>query len=125
MDWQEIGLWIAGILSSALVAAVGKWLGIKSDEATTAKIRWALEQGVAYAFERYSHRNVSGAEKKAEALALAQSIEPKAMRKLDDEQKSKLVDATYARMRASLPHSSVHVAHGDSLDSQIERTSRS
>lgn len=97
MDWMHI---LAGILSSVIVAVLGKLLDIKLDESQRKKLDWAVEKGVAAASRLWQQ---PGEERHAEALKTAESLAPKAMAKLSDEQKKVVVDATYARMRSSLP----------------------
>ncbi len=121
MDWDQIRTWAIGLAVSAFAAVVGKWFGVKIEGENRSKLTWALEQGVALAAERLRAARNAGEEKKKIAIETAQSLAPGPMRKLKDDQKSALVDATYARMRASLPHGSTFVTHGDALDHQTER----
>lgn len=116
MDWQQIQTYVIGAVVTAVLATFGKWFGdLKAKEETRKALTWAMEQAVAYAAEKWKDASKAGATKKAEALALAESLAPKAMKKLDAAQKSALVDATYARLRSSLPHPSVFSAHGDDI----------
>lgn len=107
MNWLEIQTYLIGVaatfLTGVITTAMAKWVGIKKTEETRAAVTWALEQGVAYAALRL--KNAAGPQKKDAALSVAASIAPKAIGKLDEGQKSALVEATYARMKPSLPGS--------------------
>jgi hypothetical protein len=103
-----------------VVYVLGRFLGIKDDEATRAKATWAIEQGVAFAAEKFRNIPVDGKTKKEVAIQTAQSIAPAAMKTLDPAQKSFLTDATYARLRPSLPGHTTFVTHGDALEHQSE-----
>ncbi len=115
MTWEEIRTALVGLAAAAIATAVGKFFGIKIEGERRSQLTWAIEQGVAYAAELYRDRKATGAEKKAEAIATAKSLAPKAMKKASDETVSKLVDATVAKLRASLPHDSVYQALGDDI----------
>ena len=106
---------------TALFGVLCRWLGIKLDESRTAKATWAIEQGVAYAAERFRNVNVTGQAKKAVAIQAAESLAPKALSKLDAEQKSLVVDATYAKLRSSLPSVTTWETPGVTLENQAER----
>jgi hypothetical protein len=98
VDWMHI---IAGILSSVVVAVLGKLLDIKLDESQRKKLDWAIEKGVSAAAAQLWKQ--PGEERHAAAIKTAESLAPAAMKKLTEEQKRVVVDATYARMRSSLP----------------------
>jgi len=102
MSWEQIQTTLVGLAVSAIVGIIGKWFGVKVTSEQRSQAQWAIEQGVAYAALKL--KNAQGLAKKAEALSVAQSLAPKALAKLDDDQKSTLIDSTYARMKASLPH---------------------
>ncbi len=108
MSWQEIQTTLVGIAVSAIVGIVGKWFGVKVSAEQRAQAQWAVEQGVAYAAQKLRDARHSGDVKKGEAISAAQSLAPKAMGKLTMGQTELLVDATYARMKASLPHASTY-----------------
>lgn len=97
MDWTHI---IAGILSSFIVAVLGKLLDLQVSKEQREKLDWAVAKGVALAAERL--RSATGDEKQQAAIREAESLAPKEMKKLSSEQKAAVVDATYARMRPSL-----------------------
>ena len=120
MNWDQIIQSAAVAVLTALVGVVARWLGIKMDESRTQKATWAIEQGVAYAAEKFRNMDVTGVAKKQIAIQAAESLAPKAMSKLDSEQKSLVVDATYAKMRSSLPQPSAFVLRGEALDQQAE-----
>lgn len=115
MTWQEIQTWLIGVaataITSVITTAAAKWFGIKKTEETRAAVTWALEQGVAYAALRL--KNAAGPQKKEAALSVALSIAPKAIKKLGEEQKSVLVEATYARLKPSLPGSAFSMKGDD------------
>ena len=97
MDWTQI---IAGILSSFIVAVLGKLLDVQVSKEQREKLDWAVSKGVALAAERLGA--ATGSEKQQAAIREAASLAPKEMRKLSDAQKAAVVDATYARLRPSL-----------------------
>jgi hypothetical protein len=113
---------IAGIVSALIVFALGKILGVQLDKDQRAKLDWAIKQGVSAAAERIAPGSGSGAEKKKLAIETAESLAPKAMAKLDDEQKSVLVDATYAQLRPALHHpwNTTFVHHGEGLAQPVD-----
>ncbi len=111
MTLDEVRAWASGIAASAIVGLVGKWFGIKRAEETRSAVTWALEQGVAYAALRL--KNAAGAQKRDAALNVATSIAPKAIGKLREDQKSALVEATYARLKPSLPGSTFSMKGDD------------
>ncbi len=113
MGWEEIRTALVGLAVAIVTGLVGKFFGVKIEGERRNQLAWAIEQGVAYAYERYRGKAASGADKKELAVQMAKSLAPKALEKAGDEQVSKLIDATYAKMRASLPHSSLHYAAGD------------
>jgi hypothetical protein len=110
MSWEQIQTTLVGLAVSAIVGIIGKWFGVKVTTEQRSQAQWAIEQGVAYAALKL--KNAQGLAKKAEALSVAQSLAPKALSKLDDEQKSILIDSTYAKMKASLPHKSTYSVQG-------------
>ncbi len=116
MDWQHI---IVGILSSAIVGVLGKFLKITLDEAQRKALDWALEKGVSAASERL--RGAPGEVKQELAIRTAESLAPGPMKKLSDEQKAVAVDATYARMRPLLPHASDFSLSQDEVPHPLER----
>lgn len=116
IDWIHI---IATVVSGIVVAVAGKWLNIKVDESQRAKLDWAIKQGVSAAAERVKPGFGLGAEKKDMAIRVAESLAPKAMAKLDDSQKSVLVDATVARMRPTLMNTTF-VHHGEGLAQPVD-----
>ena len=115
MTWPEIQTALIGVAVSAIVGLLGKWLGIKRAEETRSAVTWAIEQGVAYAAQKLKDARVPGAEKAREALKVAESLAPKAMSRLNAQEKVVLVDSTYAKLKASLPHASVHTNAGDDI----------
>ncbi len=102
MDWTEIQATLVSLLVAGIAWLVNRFVGAKMNDETRKAATWALEQGVAYAAHKL--QGVTGAQKHEKALKVAESLAPKAMAKLDDTQKLMLVDSTYARMKASLPH---------------------
>jgi hypothetical protein len=98
VDWTHI---IAGILSSFIVAVLGKLLDLQMSKEQREKLDWAVAKGVSLAAERM--RGATGGEKQLAAIQQAEALAPKEMRKLSHEQKTAVVDATYARLRPSLP----------------------
>lgn len=115
MDWNQVAQTLIGALVGFIAWALQRWLNIKMSEETRRAASWAMEQGVAYAAEKWKDANKAGEVKKRDALAVAQSLAPKALGKLDDEQKSALVDATYAKLRGSLPHATTYSFTGGQL----------
>jgi hypothetical protein len=116
MDWGQLQAGIASGLVAWALWLLKRWLGVKDSEETRRAVTWAVEQAVTYIAQKYRNAPaVSGELKKTEAIALAESLAPKKMAKLDDGQKPVLVDATYARLRPSLPHPSTHSTHGDDI----------
>src|ERR1044072_545253 len=115
MDWNQIAQTCIGARVGLSAWTVQRWFGLKMNEETRKAATWAMEQGVAYAAEKWKDANKAGEVKKRDALATAQSLAPKAMSKLDDAQKSALIDATYAKLRRSLPHASTYSFSGDEL----------
>ncbi len=112
MNWDPIIQGIAGLVATAVVTALGKWLSVKLDESQRQKLTWAIEQGVAYAALKLGKAHVTGAEKQQAAIETARSLAPSALKKVDDEKLPVLVDAAYARMKASLPEPSFHLDRG-------------
>ncbi len=108
MDWPQIQTSLVGALVGVVVWALKRWLGVKDTQETRAAVTWAFEQGVALAAEKWKDASRAGQVKKETAIKVAESLAPKATAKLTDEQKSVLVDATYAKMKASLPHASTY-----------------
>jgi hypothetical protein len=104
VTWEQIQTTLVGLAVSAIVAILGKWLGIKRAEETRSAVTWAIEQGVAYAAQKLKDARVTGDDKHREALKVAESLAPKAMSRLNAQEKVVLVDSTYAKMKASLPH---------------------
>lgn len=121
MDWSHITTTCIGLAVSAIAWGVQRWIGIKMSAERRAQLQWALEQGVAAAAVRFV--SGQGGEKKELALRTAESLAPKAMKELDAAQKSIVVDATYAKMKASLPNTTF-VHHGDALEHQTESLMR-
>ena len=100
----ELQTAIIGVATAFVVRLLTKWLGLKRAEETRSAVTWALEQAVALvALKIQGAHGADGAQKKAEALRVAESLAPKEMKRLDDDTKSVLVDATYARLKTSLP----------------------
>lgn len=116
MTLTEIIIAVVGTVVSGLVTAV---LKVRLNDDQRKQLDWAIEKSVAFISEKYKDRIVPGALKKEEAIKVAASLAPAAMKKLDSEQRSVVVDATYARMRAHLP-TTAWVSHGDALDHQTE-----
>lgn len=122
MDWTQITTTCIGLLVSGIAWLLNRWVGVKMSAERREQMQWALEQGVAAAAVRFKQGQGNGETKKQLALRTAESLAPAAMGKLDDAQKSVVVDATYARMKASLPTSTTFVLHGDALEHQTEET---
>lgn len=101
MNWEQIQTTLIGIAVSAILAAVGKWWNVKVSADQRTQLQWALEQAVAYVALKL--KNAPGEQKKKEALSLAHSLAPKALKGLDPGKQSLLVDSTYARLKTSLP----------------------
>jgi hypothetical protein len=120
MDWTQIIHTVAAGAVTVLSGLVARWLNVKVSEDQRAKATWAIEQGVAYAAERFRNVNVTGVAKKQVAIEAAESLAPRALKKLDANQKSMVVDATYAKMRASLPDNTTYIARGSMLEHQVE-----
>jgi hypothetical protein len=117
MDWSQIVTSFAGLAVSAIAWALQKYLSVKMTEEHRKQAAWAIEQGVAAAAERLRNSPHAGAQKKDLAIKTAETLAPQAMKRLDAAQKSAVADATYARLRPSLPHA----LHGDLLEHQTER----
>ena len=116
MDWAQIQAGIASALVGWALWLLRRWLGVKDSEETRRAVTWAVEQAVTYIAQKYRNTpSVSGELKKNEAIALAESLAPKKMKKLEDDPKAVLVDATYARLRPSLPHPTTHSTDGDDI----------
>lgn len=115
MDWAGIQTTLITLAASAIVTILGKWLGLKRAEEARSAVTWALEQGVALAAAKYKDARHAGEVKKGEAITVAQSLAPKAMQRLKPEQTDALVEATYARLRPSLPHASTHRTHAEDI----------
>ncbi len=106
MDWTQVQTALVSILVGVIAWAVNRFLGVKMNDETRKAATWAVEQGVLYAALKMS--GTSGNQKHEQALKVADSLAPKAMKKLDSMQKATLVDSTYAKMKASLPHASTY-----------------
>lgn len=119
MTWEDLQRTLLGIAASAIVVAAGRWFGVKVDESQRNKLMWALEQGVAYAAAYYRKRSASAAEKQQLAIETAKSLAPKAVAKTDAEKLPVLVDAVYAKMKASLPSPSFHLDRGADIPVDI------
>ncbi len=117
MTWEQIQTTLIGLAVSAIVGLIGKWIGMKRAEETRSAVTWAIEQGVALAAHKFQdlRTSSSGQQKKIEAIQVAESLAPRAMKKLDDDVKSTLVDAVYARMKASLPHPSTYAVGSEGM----------
>ncbi len=104
MTWEQIQTYVIGLAVSAIVGFVGfvgRYFGVKLSVEQKRMAQWAVEQGVAYAALRL--KNATGEQKKDAAIKVAKELEPRAMRSLDDAQKSMLIESTYARLKPSLP----------------------
>ncbi len=119
MNWDPIIHTLAGLVASAIIGAVGRWMSVKVDESQRQKLTWAIEQGVAYVALKLGKAHVTGAEKQQAAIETARSLAPKALRKVDAEKLPVLVDAAYARMKASLPNPSFHLDRGTDIPVDI------
>lgn len=119
MDWNQVAQTCIGALVGLIAWTVQRWFGLKMNEETRKAATWAMEQGVAYAAEKWKDASKAGEVKKRDALATAESLAPKALGKLDDTQKSALIDATYAKMRRSLPHASTYSFSGAELSGAV------
>lgn len=109
MDWAQVQATIVSLLVAAIAWLVNRFVGAKMNDETRKAATWALEQAVVYIAQKYRNAPATpGDVKQAEAIQLATSVAPKAMAKLSDTQKVVLVDSTYARMKASLPHASTY-----------------
>lgn len=124
MSWEQIQTTLVGLAVSAIVGLVGRWFGWKVSAEQQRQAQWAIEQGVAYAAQKLKGVSVTGEAKHREATRVAESLAPKAMAKLNDAQKVVLVDSTYAKMKASLPHSTQHASHGDDIPVDVVTNSR-
>ena len=76
---------------------------------------------MAYAQAYYMTRAGSGHDKKRLAIETAKSLAPKPAKKVD-EHLPVLVDATYARMKASLPNPSFHSTSGADIPVDVVAT---
>jgi hypothetical protein len=110
VDWEKLQAGLISTLIAVAIYALRRFLGVKDSEEARRAVTWAIEQGVAYAALKL--RDAAGPQKKDAALTIAESLAPKAVGKLDDGQKSALVEATYARLKPSLPHPSMHATPG-------------
>jgi hypothetical protein len=119
VSWEQIQTTVVGLIVSAIVTILGRWAGVKVTTEQQKQATWALEQGVAYAALRL--QNAAGPQKKDAALSVAASIAPNAIGKLNEEQKSAMVEATYARLKPSLP-GSVFSMRGDNIPVDIVET---
>lgn len=88
------------------------------------QLQFALEQGVAAAAERYRQNLGVGEVKAAFALDQAKQLAPDAMAKVKPEQQKVLVQATYARLRPSLPAPSMFSLPGDDIPVDVVDLSR-
>lgn len=79
------------------------------------QLKFALEQGVAAAAERYRSNPGVGQVKAAFALDQAKRLAPDAMKKVAPEQQKVLVQATYAKLRPSLPNPSTFSMGGSDI----------
>ncbi len=107
MDWTEVQATLVSLLVAGIAWLVNRFVGAKMNDETRKAATWAAEQGVAWVALKMQ-QSVSGELKHQRALEVAESLAPKAMKKLDTMQKATLVDATYAKMKASLPHASTY-----------------
>lgn len=122
MNWEDLQRTALGLVASAIVIALGRWGGVKVEESQRNKLMWALEQGVAYAAAYYRKRAASAAEKQQLAIETAKSLAPKAVAKADAEKLPVLVDAVYAKMKASLPSPSFHIDRGTDIPVDVVTT---
>lgn len=118
MSWEEIQRALIAVAVAAITGIVGRWFGVKVEESQRTKLQWALEQGVAYAQEYFRNKRVPGAEKQQLAHQVAHSLAPKALEKVGDEKARVLLQATYARLKTSLPDTSF-VMKGDDIPVDI------
>lgn len=112
MDWTQIQTALVSVLVGVIAWATNRFLGMKMNDETRKAATWAAEQGVAWVAIKMQQSTNSEA-KHQRALQVAESLAPKAMTKLDAQQKATLVDSTYARMKASLPHPTTYRLHPD------------
>jgi hypothetical protein len=82
------------------------------------QLTFALEQGVSAAAERYRATGI-GEVKASFALAQAKSLAPDAMGKVKPETQKVLVEATYARLRPSLPAPSMYAVPGADIPVEV------
>jgi hypothetical protein len=118
VDWNQIVTSFAGLAVSAIAWALQKYLSVKMSEEHRKQVAWAIEQGVAAAAERL--RAATGGEKQVAAIHTAESLAPKSMAKLTEEQKRVVADATYARMRSTLPTPTSFVMRQSELPHAID-----
>lgn len=132
MDWHSIGEALGQVATAALSAFLvatavplgllamnaARWFAARLKVTLTAQqeheIQLAAERGVLRAADQL--RGVgAGAQKKALAIATAQSLAPKSFAELPVEQQAVLVQATYAKLRPSLQTPSQMPPPGGSL----------
>jgi hypothetical protein len=118
MDWSQIVTSFAGLAVSAIAWALQKYLSLKMSDEHRKQAAWAIEQGVAAAAARMWQQ--PGEERQHAAIKTAESLAPKAMATLTHEQKRVVTDATYARMRSSLPHATEFSLRQSQLPHAIE-----
>lgn len=107
MDWTEVQATLVSLLVAGIAWLVNRFVGAKMNDETRKAATWAAEQGVAWVALKMQ-RSTNDEAKHQRALEVAESLAPKAMKKLDSKQKATLVDSTYAKMKASLPHASTY-----------------
>ena len=107
MDWTQVQATIVSLLVAGIAWLVNRFIGAKMNDETRKAATWAAEQGVAWVALKMAASS-NGEAKHQRALQVAESLAPKAMTKLDATQKATLVDATYAKMKASLPHATTY-----------------
>ena len=88
------------------------------------QLQFALEQGVLAAAERYGPNRGVGELKASFALDQAKQLAPDAMKKVAPEQQKVLVQASYAKVRPSLPAPSMFSLPGDDIPVDVVDLSR-
>ncbi len=126
MDWASIIekciaalVAVAAVSVPALAVQGARYLAglakVKLTEAQQKQLEFAAQKGVAFAAEKLRDAVGAGSVKATVALQQAKSLAPEAFGKLDETTQAAIIQATYATMRPSLPHTSVHATPADEI----------
>jgi hypothetical protein len=110
---------VAAVTVPALAVQLARYLAglakVKLTEAQQKQLEFAAQKGVAFAAEKLRGTVGAGNVKATVALQQARSLAPEAFSKLDESTQAAVIQATYATMRASLPHESTHATPGSDI----------